>query len=238
MFFTFKQKLNAFTMHIQFANKNILITAGATRELLDNYTYISNNYNPVQEYALANYLLHQGANVVMVTAPSGIDLQHPNLKTIQVNTALEMDAACCQHYDNVDIAVFGAKVATYRAEKQEVIKLKNTDNTYCIKMVKNIDIAYEFGKVKKTNQMSVGITTGSNPLKKAIGLLDEKNFDVVVANEIDETLQPKKLTIIDKSFTQTEVTENNTTTIAKNIAQVVQKAILNEKNYCQSQLVY
>ncbi len=226
-------------MHIQFANKKVLITAGATRETIDNNTYISNNNNAVQEYAFANYLLHQGAQVIMVTAPVSIDLQHPNLQTIQVNTALEMDAACCLHYDTVDIAVFGANVAKYRAEKPDVFKLKNSENTFCIKMVKNIDIAYEFGKVKKPNQMSVGITAPcSGAIKKAVGLIDAKNFDIVIAKEMNDYSDMQQITIIDKNFAQTKVEGSNLVAVAKTIANVVENVIINVVNYNKMQVIY
>ena len=226
-------------MHIQFANKKILITAGATRETIDNNTYISNTNDAVQEYAFANYLLHQGAQVILVTTSVSIDLQHPNLQTILVNSALEMDAACCLHYDTVDIAVFGADVAKYRAEKPDICKQQNKENTYSIKMIKNIDIAYEFGKVKKQNQMSVGITTtNSNAITKAAKLMDTKNFDIVIAKEIDEQNTTQQITIIDKNFSQTIIEEYSSISVAKSIANVVENCIIAEVNYNKMQIAY
>jgi phosphopantothenoylcysteine decarboxylase / phosphopantothenate---cysteine ligase len=58
-------------------------------------------------------------------AAVSIQLEHPSLRTIQVNSALEMDAACCKQYEAIDIAVFAAAVADYRPEKIAVQKLKN-----------------------------------------------------------------------------------------------------------------
>ena len=77
-----------------------------------------------------------------------MELKHPRLTLINVTSALEMDLACCKFFEEADIAVFAAAVADYRPEYISTQKIKKEEASFIIKMVKNVDIAYEFGKVK------------------------------------------------------------------------------------------
>ncbi|MDQ3550673.1 MAG: phosphopantothenoylcysteine decarboxylase [Bacteroidota bacterium] len=52
-----------------------------------------------------------------------------------------------------------------------------------IKLVKNRDIAFEVGDVKRINQLSIGFAMETNDeMKHAIEKLQHKNFDMVVLN--------------------------------------------------------
>ncbi|MES1217704.1 MAG: phosphopantothenoylcysteine decarboxylase, partial [Bacteroidota bacterium] len=171
----------------QILNKKVLITAGPTLEAIDPIRYISNHSSGKMGYAIAETFLENGAEVFLVSGPVQLQLQHPKLKVVKVNSASEMYLACCHFFEKVDIAVFAAAVADYRPEKVAEQKIKKEDSSYTIKMVKNIDIAYEFGKVKANKQLSVGFALETNDeLKHAIGKLDKKNFDIVVLNSMND----------------------------------------------------
>ena len=78
--------MNATILH----NKKVLITAGPTREAIDPVRYISNHSSGKMGYAIAEQLLQQGAEVLMVSGPVCIELKHPNLEIVNVNSASEM----------------------------------------------------------------------------------------------------------------------------------------------------
>jgi phosphopantothenoylcysteine decarboxylase/phosphopantothenate--cysteine ligase len=105
-------------------NKNVLITAGPTREGIDPVRYISNHSTGKMGYALAECFLQQGATVFLVSGPVHIHLMHPNLKVIHVNSASEMHLACCRYFEQADIAVFAAAVADYRPSSDSSAKDK------------------------------------------------------------------------------------------------------------------
>src|SRR4030095_16230172 len=130
------------------AGKKVLITAGPTQEAIDPVRYISNHSSGKMGYAIAEQLLEQGAKVFLISGPVNIKLEHPNLKIVKINSANEMYLACCHFFEEVDVAIFAAAVADYRPEKVAEQKIKKDDSSFTIKMVKNIDIAYEFGKIK------------------------------------------------------------------------------------------
>ena len=188
--------------------KKILITAGPTREAIDPVRYISNHSSGKMGYALAEAFLNRGSEVVLVSGPVSLSLSHPNLELIKVNSANEMYLACCRYFEWTDIAVFSAAVADYRPEKIESQKIKKNENHFSIRMVKNIDIAYEFGLVKGPYQWSVGFALETeNELKHAIGKLDKKNFDMVILNSMNDRnagfgYDTNKITMVQKDFSQ------------------------------------
>ena len=203
--------------------KKILITAGPTREALDPVRYISNHSSGKMGYAIAEQFLQQGAEVYLVSGPVSIQLQHPQLKIVQVNSASEMYLACCQFFEQVNIALFAAAVADYRPSTIAEHKIKKDESSFVIKMVKNIDIAYEFGQIKTINQLSIGFALETNDeLSHAIGKLSKKNFDMVILNSMNDTnatfgYDTNKVTIIKNDFTQTDYPLKNKKEVAKDI---------------------
>lgn len=170
-----------------FKNKTVLITAGPTREAIDPVRYISNHSSGKMGYAIAEAFLQQGANVVLISGPVNLQLQHPNLKLIPVVTAFEMYLACHLHFKEIDIAVFAAAVADFKPAVVCDTKIKKTGDDLYIKLVKNRDIAFEFGEFKRSNQLSVGFALETNDeMKNAIDKLQRKNFDMVVLNSMND----------------------------------------------------
>jgi len=189
-----------------FANKKVLITAGPTREAIDPVRYITNHSSGKMGYALAKSFLKYGAEVYLISGPVNIQLYHPKLKIVRVNTAAEMYLACCPFFEQVDVALFAAAVADYRPKQVSEQKIKKDESSFTIRMVKNVDIAYEFGIIKSTNQFSIGFALETNDeLKHAIGKLDKKNLDMIVLNSMNDAHagfghDTNKISIIKKDF--------------------------------------
>jgi len=202
------------------AGKKILITAGPTREALDPVRYISNRSTGKVGYALAEEFLQQGATVFLVSGPLCINLFHPRLIMVKVNTGAEMYLACCRYFEQVDIAVFTAAVSDYKAAKISATKLK--DDNLVVKLVPNIDIAAEFGKVKSDSQLSIGFLQEANAtLAKAENKIEQKNFDMVVLHSVDDfhagSDERNRITIIKKDLSHTSYSLTNEKEVAKDI---------------------
>jgi phosphopantothenoylcysteine decarboxylase / phosphopantothenate---cysteine ligase len=218
-----------------FKNRKVLITAGPTREAIDPVRYISNHSSGKMGYAIAEQFLQQGAEVFLVSGPVNIELQHPQLTLIKVNSAMEMDLACCNYFEDVDIAVFAAAVADYRPEHIAKNKIKKDEPSFTIKMVKNVDIAYEFGKIKSSRQLSIGFALETNDeLTHATGKLIKKNFDMVVLNSMNDNkatfgFDTNKITIITKDFTQKQFPLKHKNEVAKDIVEAVFELYLKRK---------
>jgi phosphopantothenoylcysteine decarboxylase / phosphopantothenate---cysteine ligase len=216
--------------------KKILVTAGPTREAIDPVRYISNHSSGKMGYAIAEQFLQQGARVFLVTGPVSIELQHPRLKLVPVQSASEMYLACCHFFEEVDIAVFAAAVADYRPERVALQKIKKDEDAFTIRMIKNIDIAYEFGRVKTSGQVSIGFALETNnEINHAIGKLKKKNFDMVVLNSMNDLqatfgYDTNKITIIKTDLLQTEYSLKEKTEVAKDIVKEVSSLLIN-RNY-------
>jgi len=219
------------------SNKKVLITAGPTREAIDPVRYISNYSSGKMGYAIAETFLKKGAEVFLVSGPVNVQLQHPRLKIVNANSASEMYLACCHFFEEVDIAVFAAAVADYRPEKVPVQKIRKDDSSYMMKMVRNIDIAYEFGRVKTNKQVSVGFALETHDeLKHAVGKLDQKNFDMVILNSTNDVsatfgYDTNKITIIRDDFSKKDYPLKNKSEVAKDIVNEIAVTLsVNEKN--------
>ena len=219
------------------ANKKVLITAGPTREAIDPVRYISNHSSGKMGYAIAEKFLELGAEVVIVSGPVNIQLQHPRLRIVNVNAANEMYLACCRVFEEVDIAVFAAAVADYRPAKIAEQKIKKDENAFTIKMIKNIDIAYEFGKIKTADQVSVGFALETNDeLAHAQGKLRKKNFDMVVLNSMNDAnatfgYDTNKITTIKKDLSKKEFSLKQKSEVAKDIVKEITSILIRQYQY-------
>lgn len=212
-------------------NKKVLITAGPTREAIDPVRYISNHSSGKMGYAIAEEFLRQGAEVFLVSGPVCFELKHPRLKLMKVNSASEMYMTCCRFFEKADVAVFAAAVADYRPEKVAEQKIKKDESAFTIQLVKNIDIAYEFGKIKRDDQLSVGFALETNDeLSHAMGKLKKKNFDMVVLNSMNDAnatfgYDTNKITIIRNDFSSTEYSLKSKKEVAEDIVYEVETAL-------------
>ena len=150
---------------------------------------------------------------------------------------MEMYLACCRFFEMIDIAVFSAAVADYRPAVIAEQKIKKDDASFLIRMVKNIDIAYEFGKIKNANQVAVSFALETNDeLKHAVGKLDKKNLDMVVLNSINDAnatfgFDTNKISIIKNDFTQKDFPLKPKSEVANDIVTEIETLILRKNIY-------
>jgi phosphopantothenoylcysteine decarboxylase/phosphopantothenate--cysteine ligase len=220
-----------------FKNKKVLITAGPTREAIDPVRYISNHSSGKMGYAIAESFLKQGAEVFLVSGPVNVKLKHPRLCIVHVNSAMEMYLACCRFFEKIDIAVFAAAVADYRPAITADQKIKKNEASFSIRMVKNVDIAYEYGKIKTANQVAVGFALETNDeLKHAVGKLDKKNLDMVILNSMNDAnatfgFETNKISIIKNDLTQTDFPLKQKSEVADDIVAEIENLLTHKGMY-------
>jgi phosphopantothenoylcysteine decarboxylase/phosphopantothenate--cysteine ligase len=168
-------------------NKKILITAGPTREYIDPVRYITNESSGKMGYAIAETLYEMGADVYLISGPVNLTTTLPKDKITFVKTANEMFIECQKHFYSTNIAIFCAAVADYTPKITSEIKIKKIENECSLALKKNVDIAYEFGKIKTRFQQSVGFALETNDILANSKLkLEKKNFDLIVMNSPTE----------------------------------------------------
>lgn len=209
-------------------NKKILITAGPTREYIDPVRFISNESSGKMGYAIAEALNNLGADVYLISGPVTITSNFPKNKIISVQTAKEMFSKCKLLFDKVDIAIFCAAVADYTPKITSDIKIKKIEDETTLTLVKNTDIAFEFGEIKKPNQKSIGFALETNNvLENGKSKLAKKNFDLIVLNSPNKNegfgYDTNKISILTKDLSLTEFALKSKQEVAIDIVRTIEE---------------
>lgn len=162
----------------------VLVTAAGTREPIDPVRFVGNRSSGKMGYAIAQTAAERGAEVLLVTGPSSLEIP-ANVKAQKVESTQEMLEACLAAYENVDIVIKAAAVADYRPRDvaDQKIKKKN-DDALTVVMDKNPDILKELGS-RKQQQILVGFAAETqNLLENAKEKIVKKNLDMIVANDV------------------------------------------------------
>ncbi len=210
--------------------KKIIITAGPTYEAIDPVRFVGNHSSGKMGIALAEMAHSLGAEVQLILGPSKLNVSD-GISVTRVFSANEMYAACKKHFAKADICIFAAAVADYTPKTVSNQKIKKDDAEFSILLKKNVDIAYEFGKIKKKNQLSVGFALETNDeLKHAKGKLAKKNFDLVVLNSLNDKgagfqFNTNKITIVNKNNKITKFELKNKEAVASDILNEIEKLV-------------
>ncbi len=165
--------------------KNILISAGPTREELDPVRFFTNRSTGKMGYALAKEALNLGARVTLVSGPTNL-IKINGVKTVDVVSAAEMYQVMHDYYEEADIVIKAAAVADYRPKKVSKQKMKKSEGELKIEMERTKDILKSLGKIKK-EQILIGFAAETEKhLEYGRKKLESKNLDAIVVNNVSE----------------------------------------------------
>lgn len=185
-------------------NLKILITAGPTYEKIDPVRFIGNYSSGKMGFALAEACAERGASVVLIAGPVHLETHHPNIRRINVESALQMYEAAMAAFPQQDAAILCAAVADYRPETCADQKIKRAEADLVIRLVPNPDIAASLGRIATKDQTLVGFALETNNGEEyALGKLERKNLDFIVLNSLAEAgagfqVDTNKITILSK----------------------------------------
>jgi phosphopantothenoylcysteine decarboxylase/phosphopantothenate--cysteine ligase len=167
------------------AGKRILITAGPTREPIDPVRYIANRSSGKQGFAIAAAARAAGADVILVTGPVQLG-DPPGLSVMHVESAREM-LHRVEATLPVDIAIFAAAVADWRAANAGEQKLKKTPaGMPPLQLVENPDILATVSTLHdRRPRLVIGFAAETeNLLANAKAKLERKGCDWILANDV------------------------------------------------------
>ncbi|GBF29404.1 coenzyme A biosynthesis bifunctional protein CoaBC [bacterium MnTg03] len=163
--------------------KNVLITAGPTREPIDPVRYISNRSTGRMGYALAQAAHQAGAGVTLVSGPVNLDAPS-GVERISVSSAIEMRDAVIERAAKVDIFIACAAVSDYRVEQVAAQKIKKTTQKIKLELIPNPDIVSEVTRLKN-KPFTLGFAAETEKLEAhAVEKLQRKNLDMIAANRV------------------------------------------------------
>lgn len=191
------------------AGERVLVTAGPTWEALDPVRFISNRSSGKMGFALARVAKRRGAQVTLVSGPTGLR-PPPGVRFLQVESAAQMRDAVMENLEQATVVVKAAAVADYRPEEIRGDKIKKVQDSYLLSLTKTPDILAQVGE-KKGDRILVGFAAEtSDLLENARGKLARKNLDWIVANDVTKpgsgfATETNQVTIIGRDGTLEEL---------------------------------
>jgi len=165
----------------------VLVTAGPTREPLDPVRFLTNRSSGKMGYALAGAFAHEGHSVFLVSGPTRLDVPE-GVDFVPVETAAEMYDVVARHIGKMDTAVFAAAVADYTPAQVAHQKLKKTDNSLTLELVRTADILGSAREKFGFTGTLVGFAAETENLEtNARKKLLEKHCDLIIANDVSQS---------------------------------------------------
>ncbi len=179
----------------------LLITTGPTREPLDPVRFLSNYSTGVLGQALVAEARRRGHEVVVIAGP--MDLAPTRgVRTIPVETALQMQAALEREFPKVDGVIMAAAVADFRPVRAATQKIKRSGvagglKLWRLDLVENPDLVAGLA-VRRTRQVIVGFALETtNALRNARTKLRTKQLDAIVLTQMAPRRAPFGSTTVD-----------------------------------------
>ena len=161
------------------SGRKVVVTAGGTQEPIDPVRRVSNRSSGKMGYALAEAARDRGASVVLVSAPTSLNVPY-GVELVSIDTARQMHDAVAKAVVGADALIMAAAVADYRPKDIAASKIKKSSDSLNIEMEKTADILSEVDVPVK-----VGFAAESDDLESnAAEKLSKKKLDLIVANDI------------------------------------------------------
>jgi phosphopantothenoylcysteine decarboxylase/phosphopantothenate--cysteine ligase len=167
--------------------KQVLITAGATREPIDPVRYLSNRSSGKMGFAMAAAAVQAGAKVTLIAGPVSLGVSDA-VNRINVETATEMHTQVMENIDSCNIFIATAAVSDYRPETIETQKIKKSAEQLTLLLRRNPDILADVAK-RSAKPFCVGFAAETQNLERyARQKLINKNLDMIAANPVNNGL--------------------------------------------------
>jgi phosphopantothenoylcysteine decarboxylase/phosphopantothenate--cysteine ligase len=164
------------------AGRKVVVTAGGTQEPLDPVRVLANRSSGKQGFALAQAAIDRGAEVILIAGPTPLETP-VGADRVEVETAAQMAEAVADALPRATVLLMAAAVADFRPTRAERNKLKRRAGIPQVSLEPTKDILASLGKNRP--QLVVGFAAESdNLLANARAKLEEKDLDLIVANDI------------------------------------------------------
>ena len=163
----------------------VLVTAGATREMLDPVRYLTNKSSGKMGYALAEVAAQRGAEVTLVTG--GTNLPIPNgVKAVPVVSTQDLFEQMVALAPLQDVVIQAAAPADFRAKTISTEKIKKQgESDFFLELEQTPDVAKAIGMQKRQGQTFVAFAAETHQvLAHAKQKMQSKNVDMMVANDV------------------------------------------------------
>ncbi len=167
-------------------NKKILITAGPTYEAIDPVRFIGNHSSGKMGFELAKEAARLGAQVILVSGPTYLQIESSSIQLIRVTSAQEMYEAAHAHFAHQDVVIAAAAVSDYKPKEVVNQKIKKKEANLSIELIPTQDILASLGKIKEHQKLIGFALETNNEVDNAKSKLERKNLDFIVLNSLQD----------------------------------------------------
>jgi phosphopantothenoylcysteine decarboxylase/phosphopantothenate--cysteine ligase len=166
------------------AERHVIVTAGGTREPLDQVRFVGNRSSGRMGVALAEAARERGARVTMLAA----NLQVPTptgVEVVPTPTAADLRREALARGE-ADVVLMAAAVSDYRPAEALAGKRPKDGDAWTVDLVPTADVARALGATRREGQVLVafGAESGEDGLARKRAMLTDKNVDLVVYNDV------------------------------------------------------
>lgn len=171
----------------QLRGRRVLVSAGGTREPLDEVRYVGNRSSGRMGVALAEEARSRGADVTLVAAnlavpaPGGVEV-------VEAPTAADLEREVLARAGDADVVVMAAAVADYRPAEVVAGKRGKDRVTWTVELEPTTDVLRALGE-RGGDAVLVGFAaeSGGDAIERAHRKLSAKNANLIVFNDVSRS---------------------------------------------------
>lgn len=213
------------------AGKQVVVTAGPTREAIDPVRTISNRSSGKMGYRIAEAAWERGAEVTLISGP--VEIPPPvGVTLVRVETTAEMERAVSAALPVADLLVMAAAPADYRPVKPAGAKRPRTDGPLSLPLEPTPDILSSTRNARKNGSLIVGfaLETG-DAIARAQAKLERKGLDLIVVNDALEPgagfeVETNRVTLIGRGETPRELPLQSKRDVAEAILDTIEARLV------------
>lgn len=193
----------------------ILITAGPTREYVDDVRFLSNASSGLMGYSLAAAACARNHDVILVSGPVQIPAPE-GCRVLPIETTDQLRTACLEHFPSCDGVIATAAVCDYRPRQRIAGKITKTGEPVSFELVETADVLAELGGIKEHRWVIGFALESQDPRNNALRKLKMKKCDFIVLNDTSaigsetnqvEVLGPDGATVTEFSGLKTAIAD-------------------------------
>jgi len=214
--------------------RNVVVTAGATREAIDPVRFISNHSTGKMGVAIAQAAWRRGANVTLIAGHMDVDPPH-GVSVVRADSVAEMKSAIERVLPSADVLIMAAAPADFRPASPASQKIKKSARVggkpASIELTETDDILRTTKSARKPGAVIVGFALETEDmLANGAKKLESKGLDMVVANSaVDEGTgfggDTNRVTILTSGGETEEISMMKKTELADVILDRVEKVL-------------
>ncbi|MCS7006843.1 MAG: bifunctional phosphopantothenoylcysteine decarboxylase/phosphopantothenate--cysteine ligase CoaBC [Gaiellaceae bacterium] len=166
------------------AGRTVLVSAGGTREPVDEVRFLGNRSSGRMGVALAAEARARGAEVTLLAANLAVP-PPPGVTVVLTPTAADLEREALRRAD-ADVVLMAAAVADYRPAAPLAGKRPKEAASWTLELEPTTDVLAALGGRKREGQVLVGFAAehGAGGLERAREKVGRKGADLIVANDV------------------------------------------------------